>query len=67
MKEILIFIIILLVFGIGCASTEKKPLNLRPPVRIWHLDGHHLLYEYPNPDLAYKSITLDDYIIKEDC
>ena len=47
MKEIIVFIIVLMLFGTGCASNNTK------------VDTSHLLYE--NPNVTYKNIQIEDW------
>ena len=57
-----------MLFGCVCPQCDKptyegnpefKPL---PPEKL-----NDLLYEEDSRNIAYKSVTKDDYIIKEDC
>ena len=66
MKELIILIILIILFGVGSAS----PPNMKregyylpseggaiPPVGPpWHL-----LYEHPDPYITYKSISIEDW------
>jgi hypothetical protein len=54
------YIIIPMLFLVGCASSEKEP-----EVPEWWDKRFDLLYREVDNTLAYKSVTKEDYEIKE--
>ena len=56
---LLVLFVVTILMGCAASKPEFKPL---PPEKY-----NDLLYEEDLRNIAYKSVTHDDYIIKEDC
>ena len=52
-------IVALLLFGCATSKPDFKPL---PPEKL-----ENLLFQEPFKNIAYKSITIKDIIVKEEC
>jgi len=61
MNKKLALVVLFAVSIVGC-KTNSPTFEPLPPEKL-----NNLLYEEDLRNIAYKSVTKDDYIIKEDC